>query len=349
MKARSFKHRLAAVILCCAGFFCHTAVSRADDFYRGRTINLYVGTAPGGGYDITARLIAAHLGQHLPGTPSFVVRNMPGAGGVTMTNFLSNTAPADGTALGAPQNNVPFEPLFKIMATRGGSVQFDPMKFNWIGNPVVESMVLISSAKSSFKTYKDLLTNEMVVGSTGIQTDNALLPQVLSRTIGAKFKIISGYQGPADLYVAFERGEIQGIGGVGYSGLVSTKRDWIENKIINVLVQFGVKKDGRIESVPLATDLTPNAADREALNLIFSKYMLTRGIFAPAGVPPERVALLRSAFEKMAKSEAFLADAARMGAEIELVTGPEIEGIIRRAYDAAPDVIQRARTLLGSP
>ncbi len=329
-----------------ASFSCPSEASPVEHFYRGKTVNFYVGTGPGGGYDATTRLMAMHFGRHIPGNPSFVVRNMPGAGGIPLANFIYNLAAKDGTVIGMPQNGVAFEPLFKIISKDGGNIQFDPLKYNWIGNPVVETMVMFSSASSPFKTYKDLLSRPMISGTTGVQTDNALMPLILTRTLGAQFKLVSGYQGPADMYLALERGEIEGIGAAGYSGLVATKGDWLSGKKINLLMQFGLKSDARIGHVPMAVDLAKNAEDRLAMELVFSKYRLTRAVFAPPDVPAERIAALREAFGKMLSDSAFLDDASRQGTEIELVTAQDIHDVIRKAYAAPRAVVERASMLM---
>ncbi len=317
-----------------------------EDFYRDRVISLDVGAAPGGGYDATARLVALHLGRHIPGKPSIAVRNMPGAGGLQMSNYIYNSAPRDGGEIGMPQNGIAFEPLFHVLSKGGANVQFDPRKFGWIGNPVVESMVIISWATTPFRTYKDLLDKTMVTGASGIETDNAILPTILARVIKARVRLVPGYQGPNDLFVALERGEIDAIGATGYSGLVATKGDWLRDRKINVLAQFGLKPDPRISDIPMALDLARTAEDRRALELIFGKYQLTRSIFTPPGVPSDRLAALRKAFDEMTADPAFLADAQRMGMDISLVRGSEIDAVIASAYDAPSAVVERARALI---
>ena len=317
-----------------------------EEFYRDRTVSLSVGTTPGGGYDATARLIAQHLGRHIPGRPSFIVKNMPGAAGLVLTNYIYNAAAKDGSEIGMPQNSIVFEPMFKILAQSGANVQFEPLKFRWIGNPVVESMVLFSWHSTPFKTWKDLLEREMVTGSSGLETDNAILPSILARATGAKFRMVPGYKGPGELFFALERGEVQAIGGAGYSGLVATKADWLKDRKLNILVQFGLKPDPRIADVPLAIEFARTDEDRRAMELIFSKYQLTRSIFAPPGTPEDRVEALRSAFDRMTADPAFITDAARLGTDITLVRGVEIEDVIRNAYTAPPAVVERARALV---
>jgi tripartite-type tricarboxylate transporter receptor subunit TctC len=317
-----------------------------DDFYRGRTLNFYVGAAPGGGYDITARLMANHFGRFIPGNPSVVVKNMPGASSLQLANYMYNTAPKDGSEIGMPQNTIAFEPLFKLLSKSGGNVQFDPHKYGWIGNPVVESMVVISWHTAALHSYKDLLDKSSFFGASGTETDNAILPTILKRTTGAKLQIVPGYQGPNDLFIALERGEIDAIGATGYSGLVATKGAWLRDRKINVLMQFGMKADPRIPDVPMALDVASSAQDRAALELIFGKYQLSRSVFAPPGVPAERLAALREAFDKMTADAGFRADAGRMGLDITLVRGEEIDAIIDKTYAAEPKVIERARELV---
>ncbi len=333
-------------------FFCLSiqpaAAQSVEEFYRNRSINFFVGAAPGGGYDITARLMAQHFGRHIPGNPSVVVKNMPGASSLQLANYIYNTAPKDGSEIGMPQNTIAFEPLFQILSKSGGNVQFDPRKYGWIGNPVVESMVLISWHTTPFRSYKDLLEKTAVLGASGIDTDNAILPTILSRALNAKIRLVPGYQGPNDLFIALERGEIDAIGATGYSGLMATKGAWLRERKINVLMQFGLKPDARIADVPQAIDVVGTAQDRSALELIFSKYQLTRSVFTPPGVPADRLAALRSAFDGMIADSAFLANATRMGLDITPVRGEEIDALLTNSFAAASEVIDRARALVSS-
>lgn len=346
---QSFTRLTLALVSLLVGFSMGRAVAQPlEDFYRNRSLNFYVGAAPGGGYDITARLMAQHFGRLIPGNPSVVVKNMPGASSLQLANYIYNTAPKDGSEIGMPQNTIAFEPLFQILSRSGGNVQFDPRKYGWIGNPVVESMVLIAWHTTPFRSYKDLLDKTAILGASGIDTDNAILPTILSRAINARIRLVPGYQGPNDLFIALERGEIDAIGATGYSGLMATKGAWLRERKINVLMQFGLKTDARIPDVPQAIDVVGSAQDRSALELIFSKYQLTRSVFAPPGVPADRFAALRLAFDRMVADPAFLAEATRMGLDITPVRGAEIDALLAKSFAAAPEVIDRARALVSS-
>jgi hypothetical protein len=339
---------LIFLTLLLSGFIRQSNAQPVEDFYRNRTMNFYVGAAPGGGYDITARLMAQHYGRQIPGNPSIVVKNMPGASSLQLANYIYNTAPKDGSEIGMPQNTIAFEPLFQILSKSGGNVQFDPRKYSWIGNPVVESMVLISWHTTPFRSYKDLIDKTAVLGASGIDTDNAIMPTILSRTVSAKIRLVPGYQGPNDLFIALERGEIDAIGATGYSGLMATKGAWLRDRKINILMQFGLKPDARIPDVPQAIDLAKTQQDRAALELIFGKYLLTRSIFAPPGVPADRFATLRLGFNRMVVDPAFLADATRMGIDILPVSGDDIDVLLAKSFAAAPELIERARALVSS-
>ena len=181
---QSFTRLTLALVSLLVGFSMGRTVAQPlEDFYRNRSLNFYVGAAPGGGYDITARLMAQHFGRLIPGNPSVVVKNMPGASSLQLANYIYNTAPKDGSEIGMPQNTIAFEPLFQILSRSGGNVQFDPRKYGWIGNPVVESMVLIAWHTTPFRSYKDLLDKTAILGASGIDTDNAILPTILSRAL----------------------------------------------------------------------------------------------------------------------------------------------------------------------
>lgn len=316
------------------------------DFYKGKSVTLTVGAAAGGGYDIAARMVSRHIGRHIPGGPAIVVKNMPGANSLPMTNFLYNVAAKDGTELGAPNNGIPFEPLLHVLSKDGSNVKFDPLRFNWIGSPIQEVYVLLAWHTTPYKTFKDLIGNRMLVGSMGANADNSILPSILEQLTGAQFKIIHGYQGQNDLLLAIERGELAGAGGIGYNGLVASRPDWLRDRKINLLVQFGAERHPDMPNVPTAADLVTASDDRAVLDMLFAKYRLSRPLVAPPDVPQERVAALRRAFDDTMKDEKLLQEAQTMGMEISPTSGAEIEAVIRKVHQSDPNQIAKARKLV---
>jgi tripartite-type tricarboxylate transporter receptor subunit TctC len=309
----------------------------AGDFYHGRTVNLVAGFNPGGGADAYARLVARHLGKHIPGNPTVVVRNMQGAGSVIAANYIYNVSPKDGTDLGLFAGNITIDPLL-------GSTQYkyDARKFRWIGAPSSDSNVCLSSLTSSFKSVDDVLKREMVTGTAGTSTYD--VPMVLNNVIGTKFKLIKGYAGSAALRLAMERGEIEGFCGVGYSSMRTA--GLLDGKT-NILIQVGLSKNHAMPTVPFVMDYAKSDYDRQILRLVFGWLDLERPIAAPPGTPDDRVKVLRDGFDLAMKDPALIADAEKIGVGIEPMNGPAIESFVDEVYRTPPDVAARATQMLG--
>ncbi len=284
------------------------------DFYKGKDIKIIVSSGAGGGYDAYARLVAKHLGKHIPGNPSIIVQNMPGAGGVVAANFIYNVAPKDGTVIGEVQRAVPF---LQILGEKGP--QFETDKFNWLGSLASEVTLCVSWHTSPVKTFEDLKKTELVVGGSG-PNDTEQVPALLNNLLGTKFKIVSGYPSSTAVTLAVERGEVQGICS-SYSSLSTRNAHWFKDKQINLLVQAALHKDAHLQNVPLALDLATNPDDKAVLELNDARLGVGRPFLAPPGVPADRVKALREAFIATAKDADFLADAKKQKHEIDLVTG----------------------------
>jgi tripartite-type tricarboxylate transporter receptor subunit TctC len=306
-------------------------------------VNVVIGYPPGAIYDVYGRIVARHIGKHLPGNPSVVVQNMPGAGSLRAANYLYSVAPKDGSTIGLFARGIAMQPL---LDTQG--VQFDAQKFNWIGSTSDEVSVVIASAAKPFKTIEDARAREMVVSASGSGADSVIFPYILNGVIGTKFKVITGYPGNADMLLAVERGEADGNAGTSWISLVSIKPDWVRDKKINVLLQIASKKHVDLGHVPLALDLARNDTDRKVLELIFSRQGMAYPFVAPPDVPAERVAGLRKAFDATMKDPEFLAEAKRQSLDINPVPGEEIAGIIRKVYASPSDIIARAKAVLES-
>ncbi len=211
------------------------------DFYHGKQISLVMGTTPGGGYDVYGRLVARYLGNHIPGHPDIIPKDMPGAGGLTMANYLYNQAPKDGTEIGEPQNGAVFEKLFQTISPGGKTALFDADKFGWIGSADQTVFVTVTWHTSPVKTLADAQARETTLGATGLGTDNYLLAVLSNKIFGTKFKIVNGYDGAAAVDLAIERGELEGAAGKDWTTITSTHPDWIRDKSINILMQMGME------------------------------------------------------------------------------------------------------------
>jgi tripartite-type tricarboxylate transporter receptor subunit TctC len=306
-------------------------------FYRGKQVRVLIGYSAGGGYDTYARLLARHIGKHIPGNPTVVPQNMPGAGSLALTNFLYNVAPKDGTVLGTIARGMAMEPLLGGEGTR-----FDATKFSWIGSLNNEVSICASWHTSKVRTVEDLRTTQLIVGGTGSGADTDTFPIVMSNLLDAKIKLISGYPGGNDILLAMERGEVDGRCGWSWSSVVANRRDWLTEKKINILVQMALHKHPDLPNVPLILDLADSADESMAMELIFARQVMGRPYVAPPGIPAERREALRQAFLDMVEDPEFKADIQKIDLELNPVSGAEIERVIARIYAASPTAIRLA-------
>jgi len=246
------------------------------NFYRGKTITIGVGFTAGGGYDLHARTLARHFGKHIPGNPSIVVKNVPGAAGLVLANALANTAPKDGTEIATFDRAIPLEPLVSPDRAR-----FDALKLNWIGSTDNDVSTCFAWHAARVKTFDDLLQHELVVGGTGTGGNAHIYPKVLNAVLGTKFKLVPGYPGSTEVLLAMERGETEAFCSMGFVTLEYTKPHWVRDKTVNVLVQLGITKNKDHLDVPLALDLAKTAADRQAIELVVSPNLFARPFTAP--------------------------------------------------------------------
>jgi tripartite-type tricarboxylate transporter receptor subunit TctC len=309
----------------------------AAEFYRGRTVSLVVGFNPGGGADTYARLVARHLGKHVAGNPTVVVRNMQGAGSVVAANHIYNVSPKDGTELGLFAGNITIDPLMG-----GTQHKYDARKFGWVGAPSSDSNVCLSSLSSSFKTIDDVIRREMITGTSGTSTYD--FPVVMNNVIGTKFKLVKGYGGSAALRLAMERGEIEGFCGVGYN---SMRTAGLADGKANILVQVGLAKNAHMPNVPFIFDYANTEEDRQIFRLVFGWLDLERPIGAPPGVPEDRLRALREGFDRAMKDPALLADAEKAQVGIEPMSGAAIAAFVDEAYRAPAEIGKRAAQMLG--
>jgi len=329
---------LVAVLALCASPAHAQSVA---DFYKGKSVTIVVSTSAGGGYDTMARAIARFIGKHVPGNPIFVVRNMPGAGGITAVNWLYNTAEKDGSVIGLVQNGTPLEPLFGTKEAR-----YEATKFNWLGTPSFEVSMVLVWHTVPVNSVDDLKTRETNMGASGANSTPAFYTRLLNATLGTKMKLIAGYPGQNDAFLAMERGELDGYPSVFYSALTSTRPNWLRDKTAKAIVQYGPERLKELPAVPFAPDLVANADDKLLMQAAFAPQALGRPLLAPPGVPADRVAALRKALADTFADPEFKAEAQRIGLIVNAPrSGEELQQVIVDAYATPSRVVDRLRKL----
>jgi tripartite-type tricarboxylate transporter receptor subunit TctC len=342
MTINSIGVRGALTVLACAiAFSPATAQDSIAKFYRGKTITISVGFTAGGGYDLHARTLARHLGKHIPGNPSFLVKNVPGAAGLILANQLYNTAAKDGTEIATFDRAIPLEPLVAPARAR-----FDSLKFNWIGSTDNDVSTCFSWHTSPVKTFDDVLKRELVVGGTGTGGNAHIYPKVLNAVLGAKFKVVPGYPGSAQVLLAMERGEVEGFCSMGFVTLEFTRPQWVRDKRVNQLVQLGVAKNKNHLDVPLALDLAKTEPDRQTIEFVVSPNLFARPFVAPPGVPAERVQALRTAFNATLSDPEYVAEAKQRKMQVLLVKGEEIDAVLKRIHGMPKSVMSRIQAAI---
>ena len=313
----------------------------AEDFFKSATLTMVVGSGAGGGYDATARVVARHMSRFLPGNPSFVIKNQPGAAGITSANSVYNTAPKDGSTLLAAANAPLVLPIYDSKVAR-----YDPRKFEWIGSTDKQQAVCLTWGTSPIKTLEDATKREVPVAATGVGAGPGIYPKVLNTLFGTKFKIIAGYD-TGGMRLAMEKGEVDGVCGLAWQTWKLTSPDWIANKKLNVLTQLGLQKNAEIPDVPLAVDQMKDPESRKVLELIVLAQEFGRPFLAPPGVPADRMALYRKAFQAMLKDKEFQDESAKQRMSIEPLDDRQIEALLDRAYAAPKAIKDRAAVFAG--
>jgi tripartite-type tricarboxylate transporter receptor subunit TctC len=311
------------------------------DFYKGKSISFIISSGAGGGYDALSRTIGRHIGKHIPGNPNIVPRNMPGAGGIVATKHLFSLAARDGTVMGGVQNNAPLEPLFGTK-----EADYDSTKLNWIGTPSLETGLLIVWHTSKFKTIDDVRKSEMTAGASGVNSAPAFYSRLLNELLGTKIKVIAGYPGQNDAYLAIERGELDTYGTTFWSSLTSTKQDWIKNKQIRILVQYGPIKEPELHDVPYGPDLVKNEEDRLLFEAAYGPLTLGRPFLMPPEIPAARLAAVRKAFMDTIKDTDFRNEADKLGLQIDNPrSGEQLQADVERLYRTPAHIVERLRRI----
>lgn len=333
--------RIAAAVVLLAATVSGAAAQSVADFYKGRSVDLYIGYSVGGAYDLYARHLARHMGKHIPGNPTVVPKNMEGAGSLRLANWLYNIGPKDGTAIGTIGRGTGFDVLLGNM-----KAQFDATRFNWIGSANNEVSVCVAWHTSGITKFDDMLTRPLIVGGTSSSADTDQFPRIANGVLGTKMKVITGYPGGNEVGLAMERGEVQGRCGWSWSSVKSTHQKWLDQKRFSILVQLALKKHPDLPDVPLIVDLAKTEEQRKILELIFARQVMGRPYVAPPGVPRDRIEALRKAFMDTMSDKEFLADAEKAQLEITPVSGAQLEQLVRDLFATPPEIAKKASALL---
>jgi len=309
------------------------------DFYKGRTIELIVSTGVGGGLDANARVVARHLANHIPGQPAIVVKNMPGAGHIRAANYVFAQAPKDGTTIAT------FIPVF-VMAQvleRSRSIQFNPAQFNWLASTSSSNSTVYVWHTSGIRSVEDATRRTVVMGGTGTGSYTIIYPTVMNSLIGTRFKLVTGYQSTAEVGLAMERGEIEGRAGNNFNSLKAENGEWLRTGKINLIAQVGLTRDAEFPQIPPLTDFAKSEENRRILRLFSTDVVIGRPFVTSPGVPAERVALLRKAFEAMMRDPAYVEDSRKAGLDISTTGGDRIQSVVADLASTPDDIVAKAK------
>src|SRR5215475_7443249 len=343
MSSHIYVGRAVVVAAACLAANAAFAQDAVEAFYRGKTVTITVGSAVGGGYDTYARLVGRHLGRHIPGNPTIVVQNIPGAGSNKAASFVALQAPKDGTAIGAIQSGAILQPLISDQP-----IPHDPSKFIMLGSANRSVYLCVVRADAPVKTFQEAFDKEVIIGTSGEGATLREMPILLINVLGVKLRLIGGYAGSREIIVAMERNEVQGMCGMDWSSLATQQRNWISSGFVRLLAQEDLRGHPEMNrmGVPLTISFAKTEDDRQVMEMIYSQNLFGRPYLVPPGVPGDRVAALRAALAAMLQDPALLADAERSGLDIGPMGGEELQALVARLYALPPKVIERAKQSL---
>jgi tripartite-type tricarboxylate transporter receptor subunit TctC len=305
-------------------------------FYASRNVILVIAAAAGGGYDRWGRVVGRHIGKHIPGSPSVVPQNMPAGGGIAAAGHLYAVAPKDGSTFGILTRDTPLAPVMTPALAR-----FDPEKMNWLGSPTTKTSVCISNKRAQVATLKDLFQKELIVGDTGAGTGTHVYPRALNGLFGTKFKVIAGFQNSVDVFLAMERGEVDGIC-ESYDSINEKQPGWLQSKFFNAIVQGGAEPHRDLAGVPFVNELARNDKERAVLHFLYAGQGIGRPFVAPPDIPPARLKVLRDAFAATMQDPEFLDEARKMRFRVEPVSGEKLTTLIDELVETPRDVVDSA-------
>jgi tripartite-type tricarboxylate transporter receptor subunit TctC len=309
-------------------------------FFKGKTLRLVVGVGVGSGYDINARLLARHMAAHVPGEPTIIVQNQPGAGSLAMTNALYNSGPFDGTAIGASFNGMPTTPLLQP-----GGARFDPVRINWLGSTNRETQAMYVWHAAPARVLEDAKAREIVIGAQAPGSTQFDYPILANSLFGFKFKVVTGYESTPKIHLAMESGEVHGTI-ANWSTLKALNPNWVPEKKIRILAQWALKKNSELGDVPLFLNLATTDAERAALKLMLARLEYGRPFFLPPNVPAARVAALRQAFDATVRDPAYLAEADKLKIDVDPLSGGEVAALVEQVSRTPAETVARVRAAL---
>ena len=330
----------ASWIVLCALVATPAAAQQEDAFFRGKTLRLIVGVGVGSGYDINARLLARHMAAHIPGQPTIVVQNQPGAGSLIMTNALYHTGPFDGTVMGASFNGMPTTPLLQPTGAR-----FDPVKLSWLGSTNRETQVMYVWHTAHAHLLEDAQGREIVMGAQAPGSTQFDYPVLANKLFGFRFKVVTGYESTPKIHLAMESGEVHGTI-ANWSTLKAINTNWITEKKIRILAQWALQKSPELDDVPLFLDLAKTDADRDALRLMLARLEYGRPFFLPPNVPAARVEALRRAFDATMKDPTYLAEAEKLKVDVDPLSGEQVAALVEQVSRTPADIVARVRAAM---
>ncbi len=317
------------------------AQDSVENFYRGKTLTIVIGSSPGGGYDAYGRLVGRHIGKYIPGKPSIVPSNMNGAGGNTASNYVFSIAAKDGTVIGASSPGSLLDPL---LAADKGSLKHEPLKFHYLGSANGENFTCIIRNQAGLKTFADIFSKEVIIGVSGGTTHD--MPRALVNVLGAKMKLVAGYPGTREIMLAMDKSEVDGICGQGIANISWQRPDWFTpDSPVSVMVQESIYGDAELnrKGVPLATSFAKTPEQKQILEIVYAQGLFTRPFFVAPEVPADRVAALRKAFDEVLKDPELLAEAEKQKLIISPMSGADLTAMIQKIYSTSPDILDKVR------
>jgi len=328
--------RTLIAFMLAAAISSSASAQSVGDFYKGKSVSLVIGFSAGGGYDLYARHLARHIGKHIPGRPSVVPQNMPGAGSLKAANYLFSAAPKDGSAFGTFARTTGINPLL------GSGGTFDATKFSWLGSVTDDVSTCVTWHTTAIKNWHDFVTKPVTLGGQGPSSEPDIFARLYKNVFNAPIKLVAGYPGTNEISLAMERGEVDGLCGLSWSTIKTRHAKWFQEKKINVIVQSSFKKAPELGPVPLVMDLTKDMEKLQILKLILAAQEMARPFAAPPGIPADRRAALVAAFDATMKDPEYLADAGKMKIDVNPVSAKDLDALLAELYATPKDVVKKA-------
>lgn len=335
------QNKLTLAIVAAVFYGIGTTAWAQQDFYKGKSLTIITSTGAGGPYDTVARIVGKYMTKYLPGQPQLIIQNMPGAGHVRATNYLYTQAPKDGAVIATVANSIPLHQLID-----GKGVRYDAKQFNWIGSTGISNLVTVVWHSAGVTSIKDVMSKELITGATGTGSGTYLYPAVMNALLGTKFKLVMGYTSTPEIDIAMERGEVNARSGGSIAGMLQERPEWFSQKKVIVLMQVGARRDKSLPDVPLMEELGRTPDEKALLKLVSSPVALGRPFLTAPGVPAERVALLREAFDSTMADPGFLEDAKRAQLDLDPMTGAAVAEIVQEVQNTRSDLIEKVRSIM---